>query len=168
MADKKLLLELLKGEHDHWEELLATMSERQIIEPYLPAGLSIKDVIAHLWAWQQRSISRIEAALVDKEPEFPQWPDDLRPDSDESVDRTNAWIYHTYHDKPWPAVYTDWKTGFLRFIELGKAIPEKNLMEPGRYAWMEGHPLSSVLQSSFDHHHIEHLEPLLAFLSQNK
>ena len=157
---------MLNEEFNRWEELLASMTEEQITAPRLPSNLSIKDVIAHLWAWQQRSIARMEAALHNREPEFPRWPETLHPDTEDSPDQTNAWIYETYREKPWPSVYGDWKAGFLRFMELGEAVPEKDLLDPGRFAWLDGQPLSLVLLSSYEHHHIEHLEPLLAWLRQ--
>jgi len=167
MDGKKQILEMLEEEFNRWEALLASMREAQITAPRLPSNLSIKDVIAHLWAWQQRSIARMEAALHDREPEFPRWPETLEPDSEDDLDQVNAWIYETCREKPWSSVHRDWREGFLRFLELGQAVPEKDLLEPGRYAWLEGHPLSLVLVSSYEHHHEEHLEPLLAWLRQN-
>jgi hypothetical protein len=167
MSDKKQILKILKEEFNRWEELLAGMSEEQITEPHLPSSLSMKDVIAHLWAWQQRSIARMEAALHDREPQFPRWLETLEPDSEDDLDQVNAWIYETYREKPWSLVYRDWREGFLRFLELGEAIAEEDLLEPGRYAWLQGHPLSLVLVSSYEHHHEEHLEPLLAWLRNN-
>lgn len=166
MNDKIQLLKMLNDEFNRWKELLTSMNEEQITDPRLPSNLSIKDVIAHLWAWQQRSIARMDAALHDREPEFPRWPEMLHPDTEDNPDQTNAWIYETYREKPWSSVYGDWKTGFLRFLELGEAVPEKDLMDPGRYAWLEGQPLSLVLLSSYEHHHVEHLDPLLAWLRQ--
>ncbi|HEX7974864.1 MAG TPA: ClbS/DfsB family four-helix bundle protein, partial [Anaerolineales bacterium] len=134
----------------------------------LPSEWSIKDVMAHLMTWQQRSIARLEAALYHRVPEFPRWPENLHPDSDdEPPDQINAWIYDTNRDRPWASVYRDWREGFLRFLELGEAIPENDLLEVGKYPWMEGYPLSLVLLSSYEHHHIDHLEPLLAWLRQH-
>jgi hypothetical protein len=166
MNDKKQILTMLKEEFNRWEELLAGMSEEQITAQHLPSNLSIKDVIAHLWAWQQRSIARLEAALHDKEPEFPRWPAEFDPEQ-EDVDQMNAWIYETNRVKPWSRVYGDWRAGFLRFLELGEAIPEKDLLDAGRYPWLEGQPLSIVFVGSYEHHHIDHLEPLLAWLRQH-
>ena len=167
MNDKKLILQMLKEEFNRWEDLLASMSEEQITDPRLPSKLSIKDMIAHLWAWQQRSISRMEAALNNREPEFPIWSEKLDPESEDDLDRINAWIYETYRETPWSSVYKNWREGYLRFLELGEETPEKDLLDPGRYAWLEGQPLSLVLQSSYEHHHIDHYEPLLAWLRQN-
>src|SRR5215216_1087134 len=110
MNDKKQIIQMLRKEFNRWEELLAGMSEEQITDPNLPSNLSIKDVIAHLWAWQQRSVARNEAALHDSEPRYPDWPERLGPDPNEDVDQTNAWIYETNKDKPWPKVYADWRT----------------------------------------------------------
>ena len=159
--DKDQMLAMLKDDFNRWEEALAGMSEAQITEPNLPDGLSIKDEIAHLWAWQQRSVARIEAALHDRQPEFPAWPERLGPDTDEDVDPTNAWIYETYCDKPWASVYADWRAQFMRFLELAGEIPERDLLDAGRYEWMEGYPLSASLQGSYEHHE-EHLESLLS------
>jgi len=158
---------MLKEEFDRWEELLAGISEEQIIAPRLPANLSVKDVMAHLRAWQQRSIARLQAALLDREPQFPGWPADLKPESEDDLDKINAWIYESYREEPWSSVGRGWREGFLRFLELAEAIPERDLLDPRKYPWLEGRPLSVVLLGSYDHHHEEHLGPLLAWLRQH-
>jgi hypothetical protein len=167
MNGKQQILTTLREEFSRWEELLASMSEEQITAPHLPSSLSFKDVIAHLRAWQQRSIARLEAAVLNREPEFPRWPAELDPDSEDDPAQINAWIYETYREQPWSSVHQDWREGFLRFLELGEAIPEKDLLDAGRYPWMEGQPLSLVLLGSYEHHHEDHLEPLLAWIRQH-
>lgn len=72
MYMKNHILAVLREELAHWEAVLASMSEEQIAAPLKPSDLLIKDEIAHLWAWQQRSIARMEAALHNREPELPQ------------------------------------------------------------------------------------------------
>ena len=69
-------------------------------------------------------------------------------------------------DRPWPSVYQDWRAGFLRFLELGAAIAEPDLVEAGKYSWLEGYALIDVLKGSYEHHqeHAEYLEPVLARL----
>jgi hypothetical protein len=166
MNDKKHILKMLKEEFLRWEELLDSMSEEQITDPRLPSHLSIKDVVAHLRAWQQRSIARMEAALQNRLPEFPGWPTTLDPESEDDLEQTNAWIYETNWDIPWSRVYADWREGYLHFMALTEEIGETDLQDPDRYAWLEGQPLSLVLTSSYEHHHEEHLEPLLAWLYQ--
>jgi hypothetical protein len=166
MNDKQQILTTLREEFTRWEELLASLSEQQITAPLLPSHWSIKDEIAHLRAWQQRSIARLQAALLNRAPEFPTWPAGLDPESEEDTTLINAWIYEAFRDQPWSSVHRDWREGFLRFLELGEAIPEKDLLEPGRYAWLGEYRLAIVLTSSYEHHE-EHLDRLLAWLRQH-
>jgi hypothetical protein len=169
MNDKQHILTTLREEFNRWEELLASLSEEQITARQLPDNWSIKDVIAHLRAWQQRSIARLEAALLNRAPEFPTWPAEFDPEAEDQPHDLNAWLYATYRDQPWSSVHRDWRAGFLRFLELGAAIPEKDLLDTGRYPWMEGQPLALSLQGSYEHHHEheDYLEPLLARLRQH-
>lgn len=155
---------MLREELGRWEELLAGLSEERISAPDLPGGWSIKDVIAHLRGWQQRSIARCEAALADRLPVMPEWPTG-DPEVEENLDRTNEWIHQTHRDLPWPDVHRAWREGFLRFLELGEQIPEKDVLDPGRYPWLAGDALSVVFLGSYEHHHEDHYGPLVAHLS---
>jgi len=167
MNDKQQIITMLQEEFDRWEALLAGVRPEQISAPVLPANLSIKDVIAHLWAWQQNSIARLEAALLDKEPEYPDWTAGSHPDLEENLDTYNDRIYQANRERPWSDVHRDWQAGFLRFLELAQAVPEKSLTDPGRYPWLDGYALIAVLEGWYDHHHVEHLEPLVAWLRQH-
>jgi hypothetical protein len=166
MNMKQHILAALREEFDRWEELLAGMSEEQLTAPLLPSIWSAKDVLTHLRAWQQRSIARVQAAQLEREPEFPKWPPELDPESEDNTERLNAWIYETHREQAWSSAHGDWREGFLRFLELGEAISEKDLLDSGRYPWLEGYPLSFILLASYDHH-LEHLEKLLAWLRQH-
>jgi hypothetical protein len=166
MNMKNHILTALYEKFNGWEELLASMNAEQIAAPLLPSHWSTKDVIAHLMAWQKRSIARVEAALSDRVPEFPVWLPDVDPDSEGSTERTNAWIFEAYRELPWSTIHQDWRTGFLRFLELSEGVSEKDLLDAGRYAWLDGHPLAFIPLSSYDHHQ-EHFEKLLAWLQEH-
>lgn len=160
MNAKEEILTRLTDELTHWEELLSTLSEDQIMKWPAPPELSIKDVIAHLMAWQQLSIARLEAARLGREPQFPAWVGDGDPDV-ENVDTFNATIQNTYRRWPWSRVHQAWRDGYLRFLELGQALDEKDLLETGKYHWLPGYALMAVLQGSYEHH-LEHMESLRA------
>jgi hypothetical protein len=166
MDEKKHILKLLYEVFNRWEELLEELSEEQITDPRLPSNWSIKDVIAHLRAWQQISIARLEAARMDGEPVFPTWLGGSDPESEEDKEQYNAKIYIIYFDRPWEHVHRDWREGFLRFLDLGGAISEKDMFDKEKYPWLKGYDLFAVLQGSYGHHE-EHLESLLAWLRQN-
>ena len=164
MNEKTQIITALRDEFNRWEKLLAELSEEQIAAPNRIADMSIKDIVAHLTTWQQINVARFEAARNNKEPEYPKWPPEFDLESDDDLDKINAWIYETCRKKTWSEVHQEWKERFLRFLELAEAIPEKDLLEVGRYPWLKEYPLSAVLLGSHEHHE-EHLEPLLALLS---
>lgn len=163
MYMKTHILAAMREEFDQWEKVLAGLSDAQINTPVPPSELSVKDEIAHLWAWQQRTLARVEAARQGQEPQMPEWLPGVDAEDEASTDRINAWIFESNHDLSWPIVHEKWRSGYLRLLELADAIPEPALLDSSRYGWMEGYPISFVLVASYDHHQ-EHLDKLLARL----
>lgn len=164
MNDKQTALTALHEEFNRWERLLANLSEEQATAPQLDDNWSIKDMVAHLHAWQQRSVARFEAALHNREPEYPAWPAQFDPEAEGEPDDLNAWLYAQSRDKPWSEVYESWRANFQQLLELAQATPESDLLEEGKYSWLEGYPLIAVLQGTYEHHqeHAEYLEPIIA------
>jgi hypothetical protein len=167
MNMKEHILTALREQFDSWEELLASMDEKQITDPHFDFDWSIKDVMAHLWAWQQISVARMDAAGQDREPEFPKWVTELGEDWEENADRVNALTYETNHEKPWAEIHQNWRNGFLRFLELGSKISEKDLLDGDRYSWLKGYSLAFILVASYDHHQ-EHIEKLLDWMGEHE
>ncbi|MCI0609390.1 MAG: ClbS/DfsB family four-helix bundle protein [Anaerolineae bacterium] len=165
MNMKNHILAALREQFNIWEELLASLSEEKITAPQFDFNWSIKDVIAHLWAWQQISIARMDGGLQDREPEFPKWIENIGEDWEEDADRVNALTFETNHEKPWSEIHQNWKEGFLRFLELGDKISERELLDGDRYPWLKGYSLAFILVASYDHHQ-EHFEKLLGWLRE--
>ena len=166
MNMKEHILAAMREQFARWEELLERTSDEQISIPLSPSSWSSKDVISHLWVWQQRSIARVEAACSNREPRYPEWVPGLDPASGGDTEQTNAWIYETYKEKPWPAVRQDWMNGYLKFLEAGEGMDERDLLDSDKYAWLGGYSLAAVYLSSYDHHQ-EHFENLTAWLDEH-
>jgi hypothetical protein len=162
MNEKARTLALLDGIFRQWEELLVGLDQEQIAVPLSPSYLSIKDVIAHLKAWQQVSIERLEAARVGRLPVYPDWTMG-DPDQEQKTEAHNAAIYQSYRDITWQQVYLDWRDGFWHFIELGRAASEEELYDLERCPWLHGYPLMAVLEGSYEHHR-EHYDDVQAWL----
>jgi hypothetical protein len=157
MDSKASLIAAMRDMYERWEALLARLDGDQITLPTQDSGLSNKDVVAHLHAWQQLTIVRVQSALADGEPEMPAWLEGGDPEFEDLIDTYNARIYQVNQHLSWSAVHQAWKTGFLRLIELSEAVPEEDLLAPGRYPWLNGYPLAAVLTGTIEHH-AEHLE----------
>jgi hypothetical protein len=113
---------------------------------------TLKDTIAHLMAWQQRSIARMEAAVYHHEPEYNLWPEEMETDDDSSLIAINAWIYDHFKDWSWGEICKAWKIEFTRFIALSEEASEANLEAQGKYAWLDGYALIEVINASAEHH----------------
>lgn len=165
MDDKASLIASSKQEFNRWEEMLAGIPEDQIMAENRVGTMSIRGIVAHLTTWQQISVARLEAALSNKEPDLLKWTGGLDPDSEETLDQLNAWIQESRREQAWREVHKEWRERYRHFLELAEAIPEKDLFEVGRYAWLKEYPLSAVVLGSLEHHE-EHREPLIARLHQ--
>ena len=163
MNMKEHILAALSEQFHSWEGFLSDLDEGQITAPYFDFDWSIKDVIAHLWAWQQISIARLEAGLQNRDPDFPDWIVESIEDWEEKADQVNALTFEKNHQKPWSEIYQNWKEGFLHFLALGNAISEKDLLDGDKYKWLNGYSLASILIASYDHHQ-EHIEKLFAWV----
>jgi hypothetical protein len=165
MNMKEHILKALEEQMIRWEELLAMLSYEAIIAPRFDLDWSIQDVVCHLWAWQQITVARAEAALLGREPALPGWIAEAPGGWEENVDRTNAWIYQAHHALPWSEVVRKWRDGFRRLLEAGQSVPEMHLLYGSTYPWLRGHSLAAILIASYAHHQ-EHLEKLVSALQQ--
>ena len=165
MHDKTEILTLLLEELNRWEELLSHLNEKQVTMPQRPSQWSIKDVVAHLRAWQQLSFARVRAAQDNTEPVLPAWLAGSDPESEEELENFNARIYETHRRQSWQQVYQDWRDGFRSLLTLAERLPNEYIMDPNRYDWLNGRPLFAVLEGTYEHHQ-EHYDDLQNWLNQ--
>jgi len=165
MNMKEHIVAALKEQFNHWEELLKNLNNDEITIPRFDYDWSIKDVIAHLWGWQQISTARMKAAVHNREPEFPKWATELAEGWEENANITNSWIYETQNAKSWSDIYRNWREGFLKLLDSAELIAEKDLLDGSRYSWLKGYSLAFILVASYDHHQ-EHFEKLVDALKQ--
>ena len=85
---------------------------------------------------------------------------------EEDADRVNDRTFETQRHKSWSKIHQNWRNGFLRFLELGHQISERDLLDGDRYPWLNGYSLAFILVASYDHHQ-EHLEKLTGWLGEH-
>jgi len=152
------IIEDLTSEYLRWREFLEGLTEDQISQQLSTESLSIKDKVAHLHAWQQLSIARLEAAIQGHDPILPDWLVSEDPDTGD-VDQDNERIYQMYRDNRWQDILDQWRTGFEYFIGLCKRIPVENFFTVGVYAWLPNYAIADVMIGSLEHHR-EHFDSL--------
>jgi hypothetical protein len=155
-------MEKLHAEFAAWEALLAGHTEAEIVAPQ-PDDLPINAIVAHLMAWQQLSLARLEAAQQHREPQLPIWLGGRDPEQEENTDDYNAHIQQRYGQQPWPEIYRAWRAGFQQLLALGAAIPAEMLHDAARFPWLNGYALVAVLEGTHEHH-AEHRVSLMQLL----
>lgn len=163
MNMKEHILAAMQEQFERWDQLLASLGEEQIVAANFDLDWSIKDVMTHLWAWQQISIARMEAGLQNREPEYPKWIVASIENWEEDSDRVNAVTFDRYHQTSWSEIHENWKDGYLRFLQLGETLSERDLLDGDKYPWLHGYALAAILIASYDHHQ-EHYEKLQVWL----
>jgi hypothetical protein len=158
---KTTLLADLQREQEQWEALLAQIGESRMDQGGVAGEWSIKDIVAHLTGWRRRTVARLQAAQRSEAEPPPPWPAHLHTD-----DEINAWIYQTNRDRPVREVLDDSRQVFQQLVAIIEAFPEAELLDPHRFAWMEGAPLSAA--ALFGHFHEEHEPDMRAWLARQE
>jgi hypothetical protein len=156
---KTQLLNDLKNEQATWEQLLNDIGEAHMTQPGVAGEWSIKDIVAHLTGWRQRTVARLQAGLHKEPPSAPPWPAQLQTD-----DEINAWIYAANKDRSLADVLRESREVFAQLVETLNAFPEAELLDLKRFEWLEGEPLTGAI--FFSHFHEEHEPDMRAWLKK--
>lgn len=158
-ASKARFLADLRAEQAQWEALLHAIGEEHMTQPGVAADWSVKDIVAHLTGWRQRTVGRLQAALRHEPAPPPPWPPHLQSD-----DEINAWIYATNRDRPLADVLRESREVFQQLVGTLEAFPEVELLDMTRFPWLEGEPLTAA--AFFAHFHEEHEPDMRAWLAR--
>jgi Protein of unknown function (DUF1706) len=164
-TDKADWLTRLERAQGTWEAIVAEVGDAGMDRSGAAGDWTFKDVAGHLNGWRERTVDRLEAAARDAAQPPPPWPDDLSDETDEGVEAINRWIYERNRHRPAAAILAESREQFRRMRVAVEAIPEDDLVTPGRFPWLGGTPLSAVLDGSFGHLYEEHEPAIRVWLS---
>ena len=108
---KSDLLDVIRTERAQLEILFEGLTDSQMTKAGVDASWSIKDILAHIAAWERLAYDRIHAALSGEPLKFPL----IKGDAD--VDKFNAGVYEKNKDQPLAKVmaeFHDSHRGFFR------------------------------------------------------
>lgn len=156
MSKKDLLNDLRESR----AELLAAiegLSDDEMVRPGVEGLWSVKDIMAHLVAWQaelitalSRKLGRLykDAPAIVKIDDFDEW---------------NAEQYHQNASKPLSIIQPDFHGVHKHLLLAVEELDTQTLNDPLRFEWMEGDPLSSLILETAAWHEREHAESIRAW-----
>jgi hypothetical protein len=155
------LVEEMRSERERWEALLARIGTERMEEPGVDGDWSVKDVVAHVTAYERRILKRLRAHARGEQ--YTPAPHDRL----EDIDERNA-IYHEQDKgRNLDEVLADHRATFDELVRLTAELDDQDLREPTRLGWpadVDFEPWESISGNSYGHYeeHVPNLEAWLA------
>lgn len=143
------ILEQLREARAALNQAIEGLSPDEMLRPGAMGLWSVKDILAHLTAWE----SELVTALSRLDPR--QAPAILKI---EDVDEWNAEQYHINAPRGLDIVLEDFRGVHKHLLRAVEALDENTLTDARRFRWMEGEPLSYLIADTAIWHEQEHAE----------
>lgn len=166
--DKASLLAKMRAERAVWDGLVDRLPVPILTVGVLPNGWSVKDLTAHIAAYEKWTAAQITAANEGRQPTDMELygMEHLPPEAATwTVDEANAVIYEQYRDTPLDEVMTFAHQTFQALLTAVAAVPDEDLSRAGAQEWT-GHLtlLDLVPAQSYEHYH-QHIDELRAVVT---
>jgi uncharacterized damage-inducible protein DinB len=163
--DKAEFLHTMHAERGRWDALLTEVGESRMERPGVSGDWSVRDIVAHVTAYERGLVEWLEAASRGKSVGFPVLD---HPD----VDRRNAAILRENEGRPLEYILLESRRVFERLLQVVQALPEEELVDAERTAWYvrprwgEARALwKCIADDSYQHYH-QHIPDIRAWLDQ--
>ena len=151
---KSEFLKTLKKDRETWESLLARVGHEEMIEPGLPGGWCVKDVIAHVTWYERQTIKLLETrSLVGSD----WWK--------LTIDERNELIYEQYKDQPLEKVLESAKLDYAGFLVAFGPITDEELNDPSCFEYFppDREPWNFLAGNTYEHYR-DHIADIEAWL----
>jgi hypothetical protein len=154
MNSSSVKAELLSELDREWakiERTCAGMSEAQMITPGVQGEWSMKDILAHISAWEKYLLDRLGFVMTGHPPRYPAmqtWDD---------VHRFNAQVYAENRDRPLPSVIIEFRSLYQGLLTVLEALDDRLLEQPYSYDFAADRiTLLQLIRANTFEHYREH------------
>jgi hypothetical protein len=162
-GSKTELLERTRAGREEWEALLAQIPDSVRTEPALAGGWSVKDLIAHVAAFENWTAAQIRAANEGRAPTGKELygVEAVTVDPEGwDLDRQNAAIYAQYKETPLAEVMTFSSQAFADLVAAVEGVAEEDFARTGAQSWTGGSTLLEVIPGQCYAHYEQHADDL--------
>jgi hypothetical protein len=158
---KREILDLIEAEKSHLEAALGKLTQDQMLAADLEGRRSVKDILAHITAWEMKMIQWINESLAGSMPQRPA-PDEPWTDLDE----LNEQIYQANKDWMLNDILAAYDTAYEKSLELIQSMSHEDLFDGERFAWRHADPMWRMVAANTWEHYKEHREQIEAWLGE--
>ena len=149
---KAQLLGGIRLERQRLEDSLHGLTNSDMVKSPRPGTWSIKDILAHVSAWENTFMGWYQAGLkggkVGK-PDFSQAG---------VLADVNRQIYEANKNRSLKDVLAGYKNSYERILALVESIPAEDIFARGRFAWTGTQKLASYITANTSSHYPSHLK----------
>jgi hypothetical protein len=147
--NKSQLLAIIQKEYTALERFIAPLTAGQLAHAPLPGAWAVKDILSHLYEWQQMLFTWYETSLRGETPAVPapgyKWS---------QLPALNQHIYEKYHDLTAEQALAQFRESHKKAIDFIENLSDVDLTQPGLYAWMNQNMLMAYLNSTTAAHYV--------------
>ncbi len=164
-ASKAELIDRMRTGRAEWDALIGQIPEKPMMQPVLNDGWSVKDLIAHVAAYENWTATQLRAANEGRVPTDMELygVEELPPDPEGwDLDRQNAAIYDRYRDMPLPDVQSFSERAYHDLMLTVEGTSEEDLAKPGTPTWVMDTSLLAIIPGQSYAHYEQHFDELRA------
>lgn len=160
IPNKPALLDNIHTARTQLETLIRGLGDTQLTTPGVLGAWSVKDILAHLAAWEQLTLERLNAGLGNR-------PLPMRLiKTAEDIQWMNEKVYARNRDRSLIDVQDDFRMAHQRLMEKVEDIDKKILQNPARLEWTNGRPLWELIADNTYLHDAEHQNAIETWLAR--
>ena len=125
-----------------------------MVQPGAAGIWSVKDIMAHLTAWEAELVTLLSRRLSRRYNDAPELV------QIEDLDEWNEEQYHLNARKPLSVILPDFQGVHKHLLRAIEEADEADLSTPNRFEWMEGEPLAYLVLETAVWHEEEHAEDI--------
>ena len=167
---KPELLDRMRTGREEWDALIAQLPERTMTEPVLASGWSVKDLIAHVAAYENWTAAQIRAATEDRAPTDMELygVEEMPPDPEGwDLDRQNAAIYAQYKDMPLAEVMAFSGQAFGDLVSAVEAVSDEDIARAGAQSWTGDATLLEIVPGQCYGHYEQHVDEIKSIAGED-
>jgi uncharacterized damage-inducible protein DinB len=157
MKKQDILNELITARADLLDAIDGLTPE-QLRQPFAVGIWSVKDVLAHLAAWESELVTALNQAQGGGRPPQIVLIDD--------IDEWNEEQYHVSARRPLEAILDDLHGVHDMLRQMVEGYPDKRLLDNRQFEWMEGEALAYLIGEDAYLHESEHAEQIRTWRKQ--
>ncbi len=147
--NKAQLNAVIHKEYAALEKFLAPLTPEQLAFTATPGAWAVKDILAHLYAWQQMLFNWYETGLRGETPAVPvpgyKWS---------QLPALNQQIYDKYCKLTSEEALVLFRESHQNTLQWIETLSETDLITPGLFPWMKNNTLMAYLNSATAVHYV--------------